>query len=224
MKQQGVFVTGTDTDVGKTWVGQLIIRQLIHAGIAVVPRKPVESGWQTDIKQTDAWLLAYAAGKTDELEQVCPNRLEAAVSPVRAATLEGKRLLIKEVKQQCLNGVDHNEFLYIEGAGGFFSPLAHDGLNVDLAKGLGLPVLLVAEDKLGCINHILLSLAAIQHYGLSIKGIILNAKKQVEHETEMNNFEDLQGLIKTPVFQVSYRQEAIPEQMLAVLFNDILIS
>ncbi len=219
MNQQGVFVTGTDTDVGKTWVGQMIIHQLIRTGINVVPRKPVESGWQTDIKQTDAWLLAHAASKIEELERVCPNRLEAAVSPVRAATLEGKSLHIKEIKQQCLNGVNPNDFLYVEGAGGFFSPLASDGLNADLAKGLGLPVLLVAEDKLGCINHILLSLAAINHYGLSIKGIILNTKKEVEREAEMNNFEDLQGLINTPVLQVFYQQEAISEQMLEILFN-----
>ncbi len=82
----------TDTDVGKAWVGQMIIPQLVRTGINIVPRKPVESGWQTDNEKTDAWLLAHAAGKTEELELICPN--------------------------------------------------------------------LVAEDKLGCINHILLSLAA----------------------------------------------------------------
>ncbi|MEE9302541.1 MAG: dethiobiotin synthase [Thiotrichaceae bacterium] len=223
MKQQGVFVTGTDTDVGKTWVGQMIIRQLCAANVNVIPRKPVESGWQTDVMKSDAWLLGSAAsvtGKTEALDRICPNRFQAAISPVRAATLEGKVLLTKQLKQQCIDGIDQNDFLYVEGAGGFFSPLASDGLNADLAKQLGLPVLLVADDKLGCINHILLSLAAIEGYGLSIKGVILNTRKEVDVETQMNNFDDLQSLIGTPVFQVAYQQESISEELLRKLIND----
>ncbi len=215
--QQGVFVTGTDTDVGKTWVGQMIIRQLCGSGVHVIPRKPVESGWQDDVEKTDAWLLAHAAGKEEELELVCPNRFQAAVSPVRAAALEGKSLQISEVKQQCLEGVNLDDFLYVEGAGGFFSPLVNDGLNADLAKELGLPVLLVAEDKLGCINHILLSIAAIESYGLPVKGIVLNARKKADNQAVMNNLEDLQGLVSAPVFQVSFRQEQVAAQMLDAL-------
>lgn len=218
MVQQGIFVTGTDTDVGKTWVGQQLIRQLISSDMSVVPRKPVESGWQADnFIKTDAWKLATAASCANELDKVCPNRFKAAISPVRAAALEKQTLSLESVSQQCLADLQKDDFLYVEGAGGFFSPLVSDGLNADLAKALNLPVLLVAADRLGCINHILLTLAAIKSYGLHTVGIVLNQTGYSGGDSAMNNLKDLLVLTKVPVFQLRYDEKSISEELLELL-------
>ncbi len=196
--QNGIFVTGTDTDVGKTWVGQQLIKQLIKQGVDVVPRKPIESGWDTVIQNTDAWKLADAANKLEQLEQICPNHFEQAVSPVRAAQFEGQSIKLEQLQQQCLFDVSAKQFLHIEGAGGFYSPLASDALNADLAQVMALPLLIVAEDRVGCINHILLTVEAAQTRGLKIAAIYLN-QKTIKTTTVMDNKKDLECYINEPI-------------------------
>lgn len=195
--QKGVFVTATDTGVGKTWLGQQLIRVLVEQGIDVAPRKPVESGWSANnIEQSDAWKLAYAAGKTEQLERICPNHFERAISPVRAALLEGKVITLQQLKQQCLSQLKKPQFLYVEGAGGFYSPLVSDGLNADFAEQLGLPIIIVAEDRLGCINQILLTIEAARQRDLSIIAIFLNKMNNLEitgmdNKQELENYTDI---------------------------------
>lgn len=196
---KGIFITGTDTDVGKTWFGERLIQYLRQNNISVTPRKPIESGWlHNEINKTDAGRLAIAANQLEQLDQICPNRFKAAISPVRAAQLEGQSLTIEQLKQQCLN-INNNDFLHIEGAGGFYSPLASDGLNADLAQALNLPIILVAEDRLGCINQVLLTLEAIKHRQLDVLCVFLN-QKITNQEAAMNNQEDLAVLSDVPVY------------------------
>lgn len=197
----GLFVTGTDTDVGKTWVGCQIIQYLSEQGFDVAPRKPVESGWPEDleaISQTDAWKLANAANKLEQLDNVCPNRFKAAISPSRAARLEHRQIYLQQLKQQCL--VADQQLLYVEGAGGFYSPLCEDALNADLCEDLNLAVVLVSEDKLGCINHVLLSIEAIQQRGLKVVGVVLNQIQK--NDTPQNNAEDLKELLSCNVISL----------------------
>lgn len=232
--QAGVFVTGTDTDVGKTWLGQAVIRQLNEQGVKVVPRKPVESGWLDDVNKTDAWRLAKVGGCEQELEKVCPNHFKAAVSPVRAASLEGRALRLDTVTQQCFEGVEESSFLYVEGAGGFFSPLVAKevevakeksngvrGLNADLAKSLNLPVLLVANDKLGCINHVLLTLAAIESYELPVVAVVLNSVDKTVDSNGinfiMNNLEDLEDLLDVPMFHIQHGQSTVSADLVELM-------
>ena len=195
--QKGVFVTATDTGVGKTWLGQQLIRALVEQGIDVAPRKPVESGWlANNIEQSDAWKLAYAAGKTEQLERICPNHFERAISPVRAALLEEKAITLQQLKQQCLSQLKKTQFLYVEGAGGFYSPLVSDGLNADFAEQLDLPIIIVAEDRLGCINQILLTIEAARQRDLSIIAIFLNKMNNLEitgmdNKQELENYTDI---------------------------------
>ena len=208
----GIFVTGTDTNVGKTWVGQNLIPVLLRRAIRVIPRKPIESGWNVDdIENSDAWLLANAADQIDRLDHICPNRFSRPLSPVRAAELEGKKLLIAEVINQCLTDVTENDFLYIEGAGGFYSPLCADGLNSDLANALKLPILLVAENRLGCINQILLSVEAIERRGLTLKAIVLNSINADQSVNEMDNLEDVKNLLKYPIITLQNNQTVANE-------------
>ncbi len=207
---KGLFVTGTDTNVGKTWVGKRLIEELCKRGIKVTPRKPIESGWdENNIYSTDAWILANAANMTSDLDSICPNRFHHPISPVRAAVLVGQQLSIKSIKEQCLKGVADNHFLYVEGAGGFYSPLCADGLNADLAESLNLPILLVAENRLGCINQVLLNVEAIEAQGLTLKAIVLNmpsCQDNIAHPKNMNNHEDIKNLVGYPIISISHRQ------------------
>jgi len=222
---KGLFVTATDTNVGKTWVGTQLIKQLLESGVAVQPRKPVESGWLEDISQTDAWLLANTANKIAELDVICPNRFDAPISPDRAAQLESKILTVEMLHQQCVELTNPDDFLYVEGAGGFYSPMCTDGLNADLATSLQLPVLLVVEDRLGCINHTLLSIEAIKKRGLEIIAVVLNSPQDIETiESRMNNFEDLQKHLDCPVFALGHNEtsnNAIKELSLLVISKQL---
>jgi dethiobiotin synthetase len=204
---KGLFVTATDTNVGKTWVGKHLIHELIIKGYDAVPRKPVESGWNTDITQTDAWTLAMAANMTDSLDIVCQNRFKAAISPDRAAFLEHKNITIEQLRRQCLNQANKNDFLYVEGAGGFYSPLCSDGLNADLAVSLGLPVLLVVENRLGCINQTLLTVEAIENRELKLIAIVLNSPRKEIQDREMDNFVDLQKHTNYPVLKFNHNDQ-----------------
>lgn len=205
---RGVFVTGTDTGVGKTVLGTTMIRHLAARGVAVIPRKPIESGCVgtgTELIPTDAAALHIAAGRPGTLDEVCPYRFEQPLSPPRAARLVGLDLTVADLEQACRHDVGAHEFLWVEGAGGFYSPLAGDGLNADLAARLGLPVLLVAGDRLGCINHVLLTVEAIHTRGLNLLAIILN-QIDANVDRKMNNAADLKQRLDYPIFALRYRE------------------
>lgn len=198
-------MTGTDTDVGKTWIGVKLLEAFHKAGVRVAPRKPVESGWPQppdSIAGTDAQQLLDACYDDNQtLDQVCPNRFREPLSPPRAAQLEGVQLSIQTLAQQCRQHLPDNTLLYVEGAGGFYSPLAHDGLNADLAAALQLPIILVSPDRVGCINHILLNIEAIQSRQLTPAGIILNPMPHLKTPATMDNLTDLRALLDIPVFR-----------------------
>lgn len=174
----GLFVTGTDTGVGKTQIAAALAHLLANRNLIVRPRKPVESGCRRRkgdrLVPEDAGTLQVAARTDDPLELVCPYPLESALSPERAAVLSGKTLTLDDVQAACFKGVADTDFLLVEGAGGFYSPLASGTLNVDLAVALSLPVLLVAADRLGTIGHTLMAVEAIRRRGLTLAGVVLN--------------------------------------------------
>ena len=217
---RGVFITGTDTGVGKTRIGAALAHLLIGRGLRVRPRKPVESGCPTGpdgLVPQDAVVLREAAGCAEPLERICPCRLQAPLSPERAAELEGMTLDLGRLHAACLAGIGSDDFLLVEGAGGFYSPLARGALNADLAGGLGLPVLVVAADRLGTLNHTLLTVEAVRMRGLALAGLILN---QPAHQPDpaMDNAADLERWLQVPVLRLPYgsgsgieawRQEAV---------------
>ena len=178
MVAHGVLITGTDTGVGKTWIGVMLLELLSRRGVVVRPRKPVESGC---IESADGLVpsdgVAYykAAGGVEPLSSICRYRLQPALSPDRAAFLEGMVIGLKDVIEACRAGVNPGDFLLLEGAGGFCSPLTSDGLNADLALAMGLPVLLVTSDRLGAIHQTIATSEAIVHRGLSLAGVVLNS-------------------------------------------------
>lgn len=198
----GIFVTGTDTGVGKTHVGTRLVQALRAQGLRVAVRKPVESGCARGpqgLEPADARALQAAAGGWEPLERICPFRLQAPLSPERAARMEGLELGIEQLAAHCPGAADSPDFLLVEGAGGFYSPLTADGLNADLAQRLGLPVLLVVGDRLGCINHALLTLEAVERRGLHTAAVVVN-RLGTEEAGGMDNTADLAERCRAPVF------------------------
>jgi len=210
--QRGLFITGTDTGVGKTQIATALAHHLATLGTAVRVRKPVESGADRDasgaLYPTDAIALNHAAGEPEPLKIVCPFPMSAAISPQRAATLDGCPVHMTQVHVACLRGIAAQHVLIVEGAGGFNSPLCEDGLNADLAERLELPILLVVADRLGCINHFLLTLEAITRRGLSVQAIVLNQIHPPSRKPAlMDNAADLASWCDPPVISIPWQPQ-----------------
>lgn len=208
IQSMGLFISGTDTDVGKTYIGTQIVTLLHDKGVNTVPRKPIESGCQRlgkELIPADASQYFDAVHQKYPLAEICPFRFEPAISPQRAARLINQPVFLNEVVNACTKNASDEDYLVVEGAGGFYSPLCEDGKNSDLASALNLPVLLVAKDQLGCINHVLLTAEAIQNQGLTLVAVVLNQVISSEDDA-MNNYEDLQSLIDVPIYLVSYNE------------------
>jgi dethiobiotin synthetase len=208
---RGLFVTGTDTGVGKTQVGAAVASLLRDRGIIVQPRKPVESGCRRidgRLLPNDALTLRTAAGLDVPLEAICPHAFEPALSPERAAMLSGSTLSLEDMVRACRNGVETGDFLLVEGAGGFYSPIAASALNADLASALGLPVLLVAADRLGTIGSTLLAAEAIDRRGLVLAAVVLNCTDP-SRDPEMENAADLARWLGRPPIVTEYAAQGV---------------
>ncbi|BBN58708.1 dethiobiotin synthase [Hydrogenovibrio marinus] len=217
---KGFFITGTDTEIGKTFVTGSIGHTLFTYGIHATPRKPVASGCivkpDGSLESEDAAFLHSAFKTTNSLKQVCPYLFEQPVSPKLAMELNNSFLTIDDLTQNCQTD-NPDEMVFVEGAGGFYSPLAIDGLNADLAVKLGYPVILVVGDRLGCINHALLSLEAISSRGLSTAAIIIN------HLHPTNRFtQGIESLVESPVFYCPYSESREPNTLSRELVNTLI--
>ena len=201
----GTTPAATDTGAGKTTLLRQLIPSLEKAGIDLRIRKPVESGCTLEngrLIAHDATLLAAASIRQLSPEQVCPYRLRNVASPARAAQLESVELTIGKLMAACAAPNDTNSLLLVEGAGGLYSPIAQDGLNADLAGSLKVPLLIVVEDRLGCINHALLSIEAARRRCLRITALVLNQVAHVDN-ADTDNFAELEKLTDIPMFRSS---------------------
>jgi dethiobiotin synthetase len=209
-KPQGYFITGTDTGVGKTLVGAALTRMLVAAGLDTQPRKPVETGCRLEngeLVPNDGLAYFHAAARAVTLSIITPYRFGPTVSAARAARLAGTPLNLQLLATATRWGTKTDSFLMVEGAGGFYSPLCEDGSCADLASELRLPVLLVAADRLGCINHIRLTLDAIAKYKLTTAAIILNEIETIP--PGLDNAADLSQLTSCPVFRIGHKPEPL---------------
>lgn len=174
----GVFVTGTDTEVGKTFQSCLLARELTSRGKQVGVYKPAASGVSAD-SASDPQLLAEAAGIKERVGEgyearVCPQQFEMPLAPPVAAELENSTLDEELLIEGATWWQDHCEFLIVEGVGGFLCPLGTETSVADIAVKLNLPVIIVAANRLGVVNHTLLTVEAVQQRSLPIVGIVLN--------------------------------------------------
>jgi dethiobiotin synthetase len=172
---RGVFVTGTDTGVGKTLFAAALLLRLGTAGVAIAACKPLASGCRREdgrLVNADAELLAAVAPAP--LAILNPIALEPAIAPHIAAAEAGIRLDAAELVSACRAAAAGGEFLVVEGAGGWRVPIGPEETLADVARGLGLPVVLVVGLRLGCLNHALLTAEAIRADGLELAGWVAN--------------------------------------------------
>lgn len=196
MSISGLFISGSDTEIGKTFVGSQLVSKLIQSGRIINPRKPIESGCEQlngQLLPADATAYFHAANQTIALDTINPYRFKAALSPPRAANMENRRIHLQDLVQACEQATG---LTIVEGAGGLMSPIAEDGLNIDLAQRLGLPLLLVTEDRLGALNQAMMMIRCAEYAGLDIAAVYLNDRGQAVGD----NASDLKKLSTYPVF------------------------
>ncbi len=173
-----LFVTGTDTDVGKTVVSVALLRALAANGYSTAGLKPVAAGaYYTDqgMRNEDALQLQQEATQFNEYEKVNPYLFEQALAPHVAANNEGQMMDKDKCVELCQPILTSNvDIVVVEGAGGWLVPLNYDHTMADLAGAMNARVLLVVGVKLGCINHALLTATAISQSGLSLVGWVAN--------------------------------------------------
>lgn len=171
---RGLFVTGTDTGVGKTLVTAAIAAALRAEGWQAGVWKPVQSGALLGSGNTDAERLVRLAGIPEPPEAVAPYTFEAPLAPLLAAGRAGVTLTLQALIAAGKPLAARSEALLIEGAGGAAVPLTEDALVADLIAQLQVPALIVARSGLGTINHTLMTAAFLRHYGIPVAGVILN--------------------------------------------------
>ncbi|MBY0402207.1 dethiobiotin synthase [Myxococcota bacterium] len=219
---RGLFVTGTDTNVGKTLVGCALARGLRAAGIDVGVMKPSETGVPAS-GPLDANALRVAAGVDDPIEEICPERFALPASPEVAARAEGRAVSLPAIRAAWARLSKHHAFMLVEGAGGLLVPIDRQTDMADLARELALPVLLVTRARLGTINHTRQSLECAAARGLEVFGVVISHSDGALSPADALNLaslrERLGGLLVGEVEPLSSGESARPE---AAGLNSIL--
>jgi dethiobiotin synthetase len=216
----GLFITGTGTGVGKTYVAALIARQLVKIGKRVGVYKPVASGCEVHdekLVSPDAVALWTAAGHPGTLDAVCPQRFAAPLAPHLAARAERRRVDPALLRGGLEYWRARSDFVLVEGAGGLMSPISDDDYNADLAEEFGYPLVVVAANELGTINATLQTLITASTYcpasgevasgessdGLRIAGIVLNAPRHLANDASIDsNADELERRCVPPLLAV----------------------
>jgi dethiobiotin synthetase len=195
------FLTGTDTEIGKTFITCALLQRARQLGIKAVGVKPIAAGTDAAGKNEDVENIraANALNLADEI--INPYCFKAAVAPHIAAAEAGITIDFARIEAACRAATQQAELVIIEGVGGFRVPLGVDRDSADLAVKLGLPIILVVGLRLGCINHALLSVEAITSRNLKIAGWVANCI-----DPNMARFEEnlatLKALINAPLLGV----------------------
>lgn len=216
----GLFVTGTDTDVGKTYVTALLAKSLLAAGHRVGVYKPAASGGQIIDGRCvcdDATMLWQAAGKPASVHEVCPQMFVAPLAPNVAARAESRTVDSALLTKGLEFWTDQCDFVLVEGAGGLLSPLA-DGLFVaDVALEMGYPALVVTANRLGTINQTLQTLMTAKHYrgGIPVAGVVINDVALSNGDQSLDSNPDaLRNRCEVPVLaHIKHEQESLPSDI-----------
>ncbi len=181
---KAVFITGTDTGVGKTIVAGLLGRFLLDNGHRAITQKWIQTGskFPEDIARHLELMKKKKCDINDYLPYMSPYTFKFPASGHLAARLERKKISRARIKKSFLFLEDRFDFVIVEGIGGALVPFNGKGLVIDIAKELDIPALLVVANKLGCINHTLLTIEAVKRRGMKIIGIIFNNNQSGERE------------------------------------------
>jgi dethiobiotin synthetase len=177
MRLKGLFITGTDTGVGKTVVTAAIVAWLRHQGLKPGVMKPIETGVDSECSSasnSDALFLMECGGIVDTLAEVCPIRLKLAASPYQAALIENRVLQPETIVSAYRTLSERYDWMLVEGIGGVQVPITLDYAVVNLMRDLDLPAVVVARYELGTLNHTLMTLNTLKQNGIPVKGIVFN--------------------------------------------------
>jgi len=175
-----LFVTGTDTSVGKTYITSRLVRGLRAQGVDCVGLKPISCGGLEDAEA----LIAACDGQLS-LDDVNPVRLESFCAPIVAAQIEKRTIDISLMRRTYERLAAAHASIIVEGAGGWLVPMKRDYFVADFATELGLPVVVVTANRLGALNHTLLTVESIQSRGLVCAGIYLNQARKPTEDDEI---------------------------------------
>lgn len=193
------FVTGTDTEVGKTAISCALLAAAGKAGLRTAAIKPVAAGCDADGRNEDALQLINNMTETLDYSQVNPVALDEAIAPHIAAQREGRRLQADRLAGLCRGVMSGSaDFVLIEGAGGWRVPINRRETLADLAVALQVPVVMVVAMRLGCINHALLTAEAIRRDGLQLAAWVANQPGEPMNCYE-ENLDTLRNLLPAPL-------------------------
>lgn len=170
---KAVFITGTDTGVGKTAVTAVLAALLSEKGLVTGVIKPFQTGTELD-GLSDAEFVYAFLGRDCVLPEVSPCRLKAPLSPYRAAAIEGVDIPLKRVIEHTRDYISRNDVTLVEGAGGLCVPVTESYMMADLAVDLDAPMVIVARPGLGTLNHTALSLEYARRRGARVLGVVIN--------------------------------------------------
>lgn len=203
---KGIFVTGTDTDVGKTVIAAGLAGLFKQKGLKVAVMKPIQTG---AIKRTgklislDIELMIKTSGINEDINLLNPYCLEPPVAPLVASQITGVKIDIKKILTAYAKLKSRYEIVIVEGAGGLLVPILSNYLMIDLIKDLDLPILIVAKPSLGTINHTLLTIRESQAQGIHVLGVVINGLKEDEAGIcERTNPQLIENLSKVPVLGI----------------------
>jgi dethiobiotin synthetase len=214
---RGVFVTGTDTGVGKTLCACALIHALVDRGVAVMPMKPIAAGavvhaggWANE----DTIALLRAAGRVEARAiDVNPVLLREPMAPHIAAAREGREITLEPILAAFERLRSTADFIVVEGVGGYRVPLSDSLDTVDMARAMRLPVILVVGLRLGCLNHALLTSDAVRTSGLPLAGWIANAVDP-EMAVREENVEALRKRLRAPLLgRIPYEAQPLAPAM-----------
>ena len=179
-RPQGVFITATDTGVGKTLIASALVKCLTQCGIDVGVMKPIETGVsQSTRAQSDGARLRKASGTRDPTTEVCPYVFRLPVAPLTAARAEGKAVKVRTILQTFHTLRQDHALMVVEGVGGIYAPITQSLNVLDLIYHMKLSAVVVGQSGLGGINHALLTLHALRQRKIPIVALVLNQCRPV---------------------------------------------
>lgn len=203
---KGIFITGTDTEVGKTIVAAGIAGAIQARGIKICAMKPIATGATRSrdrLISEDARFLKKSINCIEELDLVNPISLELPLSPLVASRLENKEIDLSDIKKAYSKLSDIYDFIIVEGIGGILVPIKEDYFVTDMIEELGLPAVIVSRPALGTINHTLLTIHEARHRGIAIKGFIINSMNEYESGiAEKTNPDIIKELSRIPLLGI----------------------
>ncbi|SDB97456.1 dethiobiotin synthase [Shouchella lonarensis] len=215
----GFFITGTDTDVGKTIIASGLAAVLKARGIDVGVFKPLLSGIAREHPESDTSLLKRMSGTLLSHEEITPFQFEEPLAPYMAAALHGQRVEMAEVLAHWADIKDKHGCFIVEGAGGLAVPLGDRFLVSDLIRALKLPIIIVARPDLGTVNHTLLTVQYAKQLGIQVVGVIINGMSATPSLAEQTNPKLMEEWCDVPVLGITPKMNKVTEESLKAMIE-----